>query len=86
LPRDYTLNLHWPFSPEWWPLCSGIRKKAYIHSSGHASPDILHRFVETMRPAMLIPVHGENWGYYASVFDGMSLIANGEWIEVGGNS
>ena len=19
LPRDYTLNVYWPFSPEWWP-------------------------------------------------------------------
>lgn len=52
----------------------------YIHSSGHASPDVLRIFAESMRPKMLIPVHGEMWGKNADAFKAIRLAQNGEWI------
>lgn len=57
-------------------------QKAYIHSSGHATPEMLREFAEAMQPAMLIPVHGENWKDYASEFSRVNILTNGEWLEV----
>jgi len=58
-------------------------RKAYLHSSGHASPDILKRFAEAMRPKLLIPVHGEAWDVWAEHFPNLKAAANGEWLELG---
>ena len=55
-------------------------QKAYIHSSGHASPDVLRRFAEAMRPKMLIPVHGEAWEAHKGTFQNTHIAENGEWI------
>ena len=54
----------------------------YIHSSGHASPRVLQRFAEAIKPKMLIPVHGEAWGEHADTFATIRQIRNGEWIDI----
>lgn len=54
----------------------------YIHSSGHASPEVLHQFAEAMKPKVLIPVHGEAWGEHKSLCPNTQTLQNGEWIEL----
>lgn len=54
----------------------------YIHSSGHASPNVLQRFAESMNAKMLIPVHGENWQGEETRFACLSPLANGEWLHL----
>ena len=34
---------------------------AYIHTSGHASPDDLRAFAASIAPKAIVPVHGANW-------------------------
>jgi ribonuclease J len=53
-------------------------RKEYIHSSGHASPDILKRFAEAMQPKVMIPVHGEAWKTWKEQFPNCSIIDNGQ--------
>jgi ribonuclease J len=55
-------------------------QKAYIHSSGHASPDILQKFAEAMRPKLLIPVHGECWQTLSEHFSNLRVVMDGEWL------
>jgi ribonuclease J len=55
-------------------------RKEYIHSSGHASPDILKQFAEAMKPNMLIPVHGEAWENHHTAFQNLCITRNGEWF------
>ena len=57
-------------------------QKAYIHSSGHASPDILRRFAEAMQPKVLIPVHGAGWRARMEEFPNLRAAADGEWLEL----
>ena len=54
----------------------------YLHSSGHASPDVLRRFAEAMQPKMLIPVHGTGWRANAAQFPNLKPVADGEWLEL----
>jgi ribonuclease J len=58
-------------------------QKAYIHSSGHASPTVLQKFAEAMRPKVLIPVHGEGWHTQAECFPNLRVVTDGEWLELG---
>jgi ribonuclease J len=53
-------------------------QKMCIHSSGHASPDILRRFAEAMQPQMLIPVHGGTWEDHRAAFANFHMLQNGE--------
>jgi len=53
-------------------------QKAYIHSSGHASLDVLQKFAEAMRPKMLIPVHGEDWHSWKDKFFNCTIMDNGK--------
>jgi ribonuclease J len=63
---------------EFFALC----RKEYIHSSGHASPDVLQRFAVAMRADVLIPVHGEAWNNWQEHFPNLKIAANGEWLEL----
>ncbi|MDR0827961.1 MAG: MBL fold metallo-hydrolase [Desulfovibrio sp.] len=54
----------------------------YIHSSGHASPDVLQLFAESMRPKILIPVHGEAWREHKALFSNIQILQNGDWLEL----
>jgi ribonuclease J len=55
-------------------------KQEYIHSSGHASPDVLRNFAEAMRPKMLIPVHSETWQDHKTTFANVHMLQNGESV------
>jgi ribonuclease J len=54
----------------------------YIHSSGHASPEVLQRFAEAMRPKVLIPVHGETWEIHKKHFPGVHILPNETWMDL----
>ena len=54
----------------------------YLHSSGHATPEVLRRFAEAMRPKMLIPVHGENWRTWSKHFSNLRAAVDGEWLNL----
>ena len=54
----------------------------FIHSSGHASPDVLIRFAEALKPKQLLPVHGESWNYYSDSFPNLRIIPNEHWINL----
>ena len=73
LENDSTRLMHDFFAP-----C----RKAYIHSSGHATPEVLHEFAEAMQPNMLIPVHGEAWQDHKENFPNVRIAGNGEWITI----
>ena len=73
LEQDSTLPMREFFAP-----C----QKAYIHSSGHASPDVLQKFAEAMQPKVLIPVHGETWNVWAEQFPNLRMAVDGEWQEL----
>ena len=57
-------------------------QKAYIHSSGHASLDVLQKFAKAMQPKMLIPVHGETWMEHTDTFPGIISVQDGQWIKI----
>jgi ribonuclease J len=57
-------------------------RKEYIHSSGHASPDVLQRFAVAMRANVLIPVHGEAWETWKEHFSNCSILENGQVLDV----
>jgi len=59
-------------------------QKAYVHSSGHASLEVLQQFAEAMRPKILIPVHGEMWDAWAEHFPNLRAATDGEWLELSG--
>ncbi len=52
----------------------------FIHSSGHASPDVLQQFAESMNPKVLLPVHGENWNRRKNTFSNIVALDNGDWF------
>jgi ribonuclease J len=52
----------------------------YIHSSGHASPEVLQRFAEAMKAKVLVPVHGENWNSWENNFSNTIALNNGDWF------
>lgn len=54
------------------------------HASGHAHPEDLRRFVEKVRPRLLVPVHTtspETWKHWCTA---TRLASNGEAIEIAG--
>ena len=57
-------------------------QKAYIHSSGHASLDILQKFAKAMRAKVIIPVHGEKWYEHADDFSGIVPLQDGQWFTI----
>ena len=52
----------------------------YIHSSGHASPDVLQQFAGALNPKMLVPMHGEAWNENAQAFSQLTFVPNGQWL------
>jgi ribonuclease J len=54
-----------------------------IHTSGHASPGDLRRLAAAVAPRRLIPIHTFERGKFPELFENVSLVDDGEWIEVG---
>ncbi|MFN3725231.1 MAG: MBL fold metallo-hydrolase [Allosphingosinicella sp.] len=63
--------------PHDWCGAAGARL-AYIHTSGHASPDDLRRFAVAVAPKTLVPVHGVHWDDPGLEFSDVRRLGNGE--------
>ena len=57
---------------------AGGAEIAYIHTSGHASPDDLRAFALAVRPKMVVPVHGMKWDEEAHGFGTIRRLADAE--------
>ena len=55
---------------------------AYIHTSGHASPADLRAFAASIRPKIVVPVHGVKWDEESHGFGMVCRLADGETMEV----
>lgn len=73
LEKDNTQKMRNYFTP-----C----RMEHIHTSGHASFNDLRRFADTVKPKMLVPVHGEAWGEHKETFAHMRTVDNGEWMSI----
>ncbi|SEB22415.1 MBL fold metallo-hydrolase [Variovorax sp. YR216] len=59
---------------------NGGTPACHIHSSGHASASDLRAFANAMRPAALVPIHGEAWDRDAEGFPPIKRILDGELL------
>ena len=57
---------------------NGGTPPCHIHSSGHASASDLRAFANAMRPAALVPIHGEAWDSDTEGFPPIKRILDGE--------
>lgn len=57
--------------------------KLSIHTSGHASPVDLKRFVEALAPSKVVPIHSFRPDRYPELFARVEARADGEWWDVG---
>jgi ribonuclease J len=57
--------------------------KVSIHTSGHASPHDLKRFVDGLAPAKVVPIHSFRPDRYPELFARVTPHPDGEWWEVG---
>lgn len=54
----------------------------YLHTSGHASPELLLDLAEAMAPKHLLAIHGEAWECHQGNFTNLHRLNNGQWLEV----
>jgi ribonuclease J len=54
----------------------------YLHTSGHASPGDLKRLAAAVAPKRLIPIHTFERHRFPDLFDNVTLVDDGQWIEV----
>ncbi len=64
-----------------WADANGVPLEV-LHTSGHASPVDLTRFVTAMNPDALVPVHTFQPERYAELFPRVEMHGDGEWWEV----
>jgi Predicted hydrolase of the metallo-beta-lactamase superfamily len=74
--KGYLLHDSTKLSREFFAPC----RQEFIHTSGHASPDLLKDFAKAVHPNMLIPVHGEGWDTWGGLFPNLRPVSNGEWL------
>jgi len=65
-----------------WLYYHGIGKQS-IHTSGHASPVDLKRFVESIKPGKVVPIHTFQPEHYEKMYPNVEVHEDGEWWEVG---
>jgi ribonuclease J len=53
-----------------------------VHTSGHASPGDLKRLAAAISPKRLIPIHTFERERFPELFENVTLIDDGEWVEV----
>ena len=53
-----------------------------IHTSGHAVREDLQLFAAALKPKRLIPIHTEKAEEYESMFDNVTLLCDGETLEI----
>lgn len=59
--------------------------KVSIHTSGHASPVDLQRFVKALNPGKVVPIHSFRPDRYSELFDRVEPQPDGQWWPVGDN-
>lgn len=64
-----------------WLLKHSIPKHS-IHTSGHASPTELKRFVAAIKPSKVVPIHSFFPEKYPELFPNVEGHQDGEWWEV----
>jgi ribonuclease J len=57
--------------------------KVSIHTSGHASPHDLKRFVDALSPARVVPIHSFRPDRYPDLFERVEPHGDGDWWEAG---
>jgi ribonuclease J len=55
---------------------------AYIHTSGHASPADLRAFAASIRPKIVVPVHGVKWDEEPHGFGLICRLADAESLTI----
>ncbi len=63
-----------------WAAARGIPLQP-CHTSGHASPADLRRFVEALDPRVLVPIHAARPDRFSTLFPRVVLRGDGEWFE-----
>ncbi len=64
-----------------WFVAGGARAN-HIHTSGHASPDDLRKFAQSMRAKSLVPIHGIAWDGNTDGFPSIKRLRNGEALAI----
>ena len=54
----------------------------FIHSSGHASPELLRALAQAVKPSRLLPIHGQAWREHQADFENLQILDNGQWLEI----
>ncbi|ATD66082.1 MBL fold metallo-hydrolase [Luteimonas chenhongjianii] len=57
--------------------------KVSVHTSGHASPIDLKRFVSSLNPSKVVPIHSFRPDRYSELFDRVEPQPDGQWWPVG---
>lgn len=54
----------------------------HLHTSGHASVSDLRRLVDTLEPAVVVPIHSEAGDRFEELFERVDRRSDGEWWDV----
>ena len=63
-------------------FAAGGTPAAHIHTSGHASPDDLRAFAQSIRPKSLVPIHGVAWDGNTEGFPSIKRLHDGEAMAI----
>jgi len=64
-----------------WLTENGIKKQS-IHTSGHASPVDLNRFVKALNPGKVVPIHTFKPEQYETMYPNVEMHSDGEWWSI----
>jgi hypothetical protein len=64
-----------------WFDANGARA-CHIHTSGHAPPDDLRAFAQSVAPKRLVPIHGIAWDNNAEQFSAMTRLSDGQVLAI----
>ena len=54
----------------------------FIHSGGHATPELLRALAQAVKPRRLLPIHGQAWREHQTEFENLQILENGQWLEI----
>jgi ribonuclease J len=78
--REYLKNEDGALVSKWFE--EGGSRATRIHTSGHASPDVLRSFAHAMNAKQLVPIHGAAWDGDTSGFPSIRRLADGESMTI----